>query len=75
MRFAYDILQGNLVGENNSLIKSLWSLKVILSALHFLWSALLDKILTKVNLVKKKGCKRITCYAHYVRKKMRQPLT
>jgi len=47
------ILQNTEQGKNNNIFKALWSLNIIPRATHLGWRVFLDRISTKVNLVKK----------------------
>jgi len=53
IRYAYTILQNSLSAENTGMFNSCWSVKVLPNAQHFGWRVILDKIPTKVNLVRR----------------------
>jgi len=53
IRIAYFELENILEGEISSTFKIFWSLKSIPKALTVRWRVLLDKLPSKVNLVKK----------------------
>jgi len=53
VKSAYNIIQNNTNGKHIEFFKTIWKLKVIPSALHFVWRVGLNCVATKDNLVKR----------------------